>query len=63
MPSGFEVSSREKERTDFISLSNYFHYNKVPYLFSPRLEMALKKHMPDCHEQGLYFPNSSKSYK
>lgn len=38
VPSGFEVSSREKEGTSVISLSNYFHYKKFPYLFFPFLK-------------------------
>ena len=55
VPSGFEVSSREKEGTYVISLSNYFHYKKFPYLFFSLFEMALRRYMPDCHEQGCTF--------
>lgn len=36
--SGFEGSSREKEGTYVISLSNYFHYKKFSYLFFPFLK-------------------------
>lgn len=33
VPCGFEVSSREKGESYVISLNNYFHYKKIPYLF------------------------------
>lgn len=55
VPSGFEVSSREKEGTCVISLSNYFHYKKIPIFIFPLFEMALRKHMPDCYEQSCTF--------
>lgn len=38
VPSGFEVSSRGKEGTYGISLSNYFHYKKIPIFIFPLLK-------------------------
>lgn len=61
VPSGFEVSSREKEGTCVILLSNYFHYKKIPIFIFPFFEMELRKHMPDCYEQSCTFQTVAKT--
>lgn len=61
VPSGFEVSSREKEGTSVISLSNYFHYKKFPYLFFPFLKWHWGNAYQPAMNRGCTFQTVAKT--